>query len=347
MLMAGKQVTQINDTLTEVTIDRLYKGITNTNGPLVAQIQQLRSLKLMDENQYRRLKTQLPYVVAAIFSPPVRRKENFRYTQFFIIDIDHISSFDYTPAYIRKILQHDEYVHLLFVSPGGDGLKAIFKLKEKIDDASFYSYFYKLFATRFATQYNLQGMVDVKTCDVSRCCFLSYDTEAFFNAEAKAIDAQEYIDKNTPAGLTQIEKQIQEAAKEHDDALQKTQGHTADLPQPAQVANDVLQQIKQRLNPSLTAKPARQFEQPPQLEELFAGLQHYLQQSGIEMRKITPIPYGRQVQAGAGKLMAEINIFYGKKGFSIVKTTKTGSNAELTELMGKLIQQYINEQQLM
>ena len=87
-------------------------------------------------------------------------------------------------------------------------------------------------------------------------------------------------------------------------------------------------------------------EQPEQLHELLQGLTSYLQESGVELRKTEPISYGRKLVVYAGKLMAEINIFYGKRGFSIVKTTKTGSNAELADLVSQLVQQYINENAL-
>lgn len=40
---------------------------------------------------------------------------------------------------------------------------------------------------------------------------------------------------------------------------------------------------------------------------------------------------------------AEINLFFGKKGFSVVQSPRTGTNAELNQLMADLIIGMINE----
>ena len=39
---------------------------------------------------------------------------------------------------------------------------------------------------------------------------------------------------------------------------------------------------------------------------------------------------------------AEINLFFGKKGFSVVQSPRTGTNAELNQLMADLIIGFIN-----
>ncbi len=332
MIMSGKNVTQLNDNLTEVSIERLYKGIINPNGPLATQISQLRSLKLIDENQYRRVKTQLPYVVAGIFSPSVRRKENFRYTNYFIIDIDHISAFGHTVDEVKQILNKNPQVLLLFTSPGGDGVKAFFSFNEKMDDPSQYSYFYKLFAASLAGQYHWQGMIDGKTCDVSRCCFVSHDTQAYYNKEAEQINAIEFLGTLDDTGMFGMDEKIKMAENDYLKAFED-KPETTDITAATHLpSEDVLLQIKQRLNPFMVVRPPRHFEQPAQLEQLFAGIPDYLKEAGVEIKRMSPISYGRQIQVVSEKLMAEINIFYGKKGFSVVKTTKTGSNPQLASL---------------
>lgn len=88
-------------------------------------------------------------------------------------------------------------------------------------------------------------------------------------------------------------------------------------------------------------KPHRPVEQPAQLDEIMEGLRQTLGGCQIEIYKSEPISYGRKLTLVAGKLMAEINIFYGKKGFTVVKTTKTGSHPQLADMTSKLIQQYL------
>jgi len=343
MLMTGKQVTAVNDPLTQVTIERVYQGIIGSS-TLATQVQQLRIGKTMDENQYRKLKTTLPYLVCGIFTPAIRRKENFRYTQFFIIDIDHISKFNTTIAAIRQILVKDENVLLMFTSPGGDGLKVLFQLSQRIEDPSYYSYFYKTFAARFASLYGLGGMVDAKTCDVSRCCFMSHDAEAYYKPGATPVEAMDFVNMADTSQISALQHEWDAFAEEGKIVQQELAIEEAGQDLRIGIDDKSLLLIKQRLQPDKVIKQARPVEQPEQLQELLPGLIEYLQQSGVSLQKSQPISYGRKLVMYAGKLMAEINIFYGKRGFSVVKTTKTGSNDQLAHLASQLIQQYINQQ---
>ena len=51
----------------------------------------------------------------------------------------------------------------------------------KVEYQRLYSLFYKKFVKSFSEQYDLQQVVDAKTSDVSRACFLSHDKDAFYN----------------------------------------------------------------------------------------------------------------------------------------------------------------------
>lgn len=67
-------------------------------------------------------------------------------------------------------------------------------------------------------------------------------------------------------------------------------------------------------------------------------LKEQLEAYNISLHSSTPIQYGRQLRLVAGDIWAEINIFHGKKGFSVVKTTKSGSNPELASLAKEVIE---------
>ena len=54
-----------------------------------------------------------------------------------------------------------------------------------------------------------------------------------------------------------------------------------------------------------------------------------------------PINYGRQLRIGAGHLWAELNLFYGKRGFRVVKTTKSGSHADLADLAVQVVEEVL------
>ena len=70
MLQAGKLVTQLNDQLVKVQPEHLYHAVRNPKTSVAAAIRQLRSVRAIDENSYRQLKKQLPYVTCGIFHPP-------------------------------------------------------------------------------------------------------------------------------------------------------------------------------------------------------------------------------------------------------------------------------------
>ncbi|TAD85855.1 MAG: hypothetical protein EAY75_10125 [Bacteroidetes bacterium] len=337
MLMAGKQVTQAGDQLTAVSLERVYKGIVNTDGPLAALVLQLRALRTMQPDAYRKAKTQLPYVVCAQFAPAVRRKTCFAYAEHFIIDIDHLSLQQLTPDGVKRLLMADERVALLFVSPGNDGVKAVFNLSQRVHDAGYYSVFYKTFAAKLAVQYQLHGLIDLVTHDVSRCCFMSHDPAAHYNPNATPVNPTEYLDPNSLEGLAQVEAEIKTAEKAaavlHADT-EPAQSQAQNLP------SDVLTQIRQKLNPALAARPpkAKDYAQPQALDNAMPELKQALQDMGMMVDAVRPISYGKQLTVKAGNLWAEVNLFYGQHRFKAVATTKTGSSKPLAEMATQAIE---------
>jgi len=98
------------------------------------------------------------------------------------IDIDGIDNI----TELKEKLKKDKYVNLIFTSPSGNGLKLIIKIPIDINKyenyvISFYHYISK--------KYNISYKeLDTATKDISRACFLSYDTEASYNKNAKIFD---------------------------------------------------------------------------------------------------------------------------------------------------------------
>ncbi len=342
MIMAGKSVTLAGDQLYALSLERMYLGLTQPKGNLIDLLQQLRSLKTIDINGYRKAKTQLPYVVGGNFRPALRRKENFVFTEHFIIDIDHLSSKQLTPNEIKYLLKDDNRVAILFTSPGNDGVKVIFNLKDRIHDAGYYSAFYKIFAAKFAVQYGLQGTVDLVTCDVSRCCFMSYDPDAVYNANAELIDATFYLDQNSLEGSFMANTVVKEYEK-----ITKDQEQILGIPdkQIQDLGEDVFWRIKEKLNPALAKRPpkTKNFIQPQALTNALPALNDALNEMGFTIAETNMIQYGRQLKLSSGQYWAEVNLFYGKQGFKAVQTTKTGSNKQLAELATQAIQLYFDD----
>ena len=92
MISVGTSVRNNTEPLKKVTPEYLYNALRNPKPEFEARIRQLRVVRQLNESQYATLKVQLPYFVCATFNPPLRKTDNFAYTHYFVIDIDHIGS---------------------------------------------------------------------------------------------------------------------------------------------------------------------------------------------------------------------------------------------------------------
>jgi hypothetical protein len=336
MILLGKNITQANDILIEVGIENIYKGLKNSNGEVAKLQEKLRIIRSIDSNQYRRLKTSLPYIVCANFNPKLRKKENFVFTERFIVDIDHLSDYDIDIQDLKSHLKSDNRVELLFESPSGDGLKVMFKNATKITDSSYYSMFYKTFCIRFSEANNLGSAVDVKTCDVSRCCFVSYDPDAYYNSNVVPVNCQEYVDENSLKEFDNLNiefKTIVQINKQKDieNDVQINKNEQG-------LSVEIINAIKQKMGLKIKVTSEKIYEQPEQLKEKLPSIIEIIESVGLVIKSNKPISYGRQLVVTTQNQWAEINLFYGgKKGISVVPTTKTGSNQNLCKVVVELL----------
>lgn len=334
MIMVGKNVTAKDDALQKIKVEYLYHKLIHPDAVIESKIRQLRIIRQLDPKQYSFLKRQLPYIVCGMFNPAYRRTENFGYTEYFIVDIDHIGEKEMSVSELRTRLIADTRVVLCFLSPGEDGLKLLFRLNERCYDAGIYTLFYKLFVLQFAKKYGLEQVIDARTSDVARACFVSIDAEAYYNPEAEVVDLNTFMNIEDTSELFRIKKQLENdkllPAKQNDTALQRTPD------------DDALKQIRALLNPggrSLT--PKREAFIPQELNELMEKLVPHIEQAGIAVAAIENINYGKKLKMKMGLKEAEINVFYGKKGYSVIISPRRGTNDELNALMAQLIEQYL------
>ena len=334
MISFGTNIQSNADMLLKVPVKYLYDSLRHPRPDIVSSIRQLRIVRELDNKQYSLLKRKLPYLVCGMFNPPYRRTENFAYTEYFIIDIDHLSEKGLSLADTRKRIKKDTRTVLSFVSPGEDGLKVLFKLKERCYDSGLYSLFYKSFLAIFSEQYALQQVVDIRTSDVTRACFVSIDPNAYYNPNADAIDLNAFVDTNNPYALFE-QKRKQEQQEKEQETLSKAENRPSDPDSTA------MERIKQLLNP----KPHK--EKPPvyvpkELNDIIADLKSYIEQTGVIVPEIINIQYGKKIRFEMGLKKAEVNLFFGKKGFSVVQSPRSGTNAELNRLMAELVTTFID-----
>ena len=96
-----------------------------------------------------------------------------RHSQFIVLDFDHIDV-----AASKALLSTDPYVYSCWVSPSGDGLKALVK----VSNPERHRDHFRSLRTYFEKTYDLE--VDESGINESRACFESYDPELVVNDES-------------------------------------------------------------------------------------------------------------------------------------------------------------------
>ena len=281
----------------------------------------------------------MPYVVCGHFTPNFRKKENFAYTETFILDIDHVSEKNLDLAAVRQQIQADTRVLLCFASPGEDGLKVMFRLSERCYDPGIYTLFYKAFARDFSLRYHLEQAIDNKTSDVARACFISIDHNAYYNPQCEAVNIKAFVNPDNPINVADTRHELEQHQK-----MQKETFAASTEPRLKDPDAEVLQRIKQQLNKDkATPKPAPEAFVPERLNELVEPLKQHIQQTGLVVTEIANIQYAKKIKVRMGQKDAEVNLFYGKRGFSVVISPRRGTNEELNEVVAKLIEQFVNQ----
>lgn len=338
MILAGKNIQSAGDPLQKITLDHLYHSLRSPRPDIESHLRQLRIVRDLDTKQYAMLKRQLPYIVCGIFNPLVRRTENFAYIEHFILDIDHISEKGFELEALRQLLQTDPRVMMTFVSPSEDGLKVLFRLKERCYDAGIYTLFYKAFLLGFSRQFRLEQVIDSKTSDVTRACFISQDANAYYNPDAEPVDLNAYVNTEDAAGMFEMKHAL-------DQQTITTPTITEELHQP-DPDKDVMAHIKAVLKGKtavLAPKEQAPIAVPAQLDEILPTLKQYIEEHGIELTAVINIQYAKKMQFRLGGQKAEINLFYGKRGYKVVQSPKCGTSAELNALIADLITVFLFE----
>ena len=334
MLSFGKHITQKDDLLNSIEVQQFYYLIKHPDEATLSLINRLRLVQTIDKKQYGVMKRELPYIVCGIFNPPYRRTENFGYVEYFIIDIDHIAEKGLELDAVRTKLIADSRLLLCFVSPGEDGLKLLFRLNDKCHDAGKYSLFYKAFAKNLAVQYGFEQVVDTVTSDVSRACFLSYDPEAFFNPDSDTVNMNDFVDFNNLYETGKIDIDAKRKEKE-----MKPENPEKQIPDDAAIA--FIKERLQKKKQTLRQKP--QIYVPEELENILEKLLQYIGEAGIQVENVENIQYGKKFRFRAGVAQAEINLFFGKRGFSVIKSPKQGTSEHLNDLMVSYISAFIED----
>lgn len=168
-----------------VVLDRIKSGKSKD---LIVQIR-----KEKDKTTRNIIKQQLP---AICFSGTFNKRQDsalLEHSGFICLDFDgYATAKDMKEE--KDALSKDKYVYSVFVSPSGDGLKALVKIPKDPDNHK--NYFNSL-EKHFNSKY-----FDKTSKNLSRVCYESYDPNIFINEESETwtiVDDYEYVemDKKT------------------------------------------------------------------------------------------------------------------------------------------------------
>lgn len=340
MLSAGKRIRDAHDRLLRIEADYLYQRIKQPSSEVENQLKSLRLVYGLDKKRYNELKRELPYVVCAAFNPEYRLTQNFAYTDCFIIDIDHVGSQAISLEALKTQLCQDQRVVMAFISPSGDGLKLMFALKEKCYDAGAFSAFYKAFVQQYSMQYDLADLIDGRTSDVCRACFVSHDPEVYYNPDAEAIDWKRLAAQATavrPADTPRATQAAPDGKKQQESKEDHAPENSNDPDK------EIMDRIKQQLKLSRARERAkRDFFVPEEIEGVMTGLREVIGETGVSITEERSIQYGKQLELAGNLRRAELNIFFGRRGFSVVESTRRGTSRELSHMMGELVRDYLS-----
>lgn len=340
MFSVGSNVRNNSEPLKKVTPEYLFNALRSPKPEFLSRIRQLRIVRQINESQYVQLKQQLPYFVCASFNPPFRNTKNFAFTEYFIMDIDHICEKGLILDDLRRKIELDSRTMMCFLSPGEDGLKVIMKIKDRCYDAGVYSVFYKKFVYEFSLQYDLQQVLDIRTSDVTRACFMSVDSSAYYNPDAEPVDMAEIIDMEDSSVLLRQKKEVEESMSALTD-IADSSSNAVEIREPD---DDAMERIRGLLNmKTKKVSVERPVFVPAILDTIQGELNDYVSDIGFMISEIINIQYGKKIRAKLGLKMAEVNLFYGKRGFSVVVSPKTGTDGTLNILLADTVRAFIDE----
>ena len=149
----------------ETILERIKQGKSK------AQIEKVRSAP--DKDKQNKLKESLPSICfSGTFSH--RKAEGLvKHSGIICLDFDNLNDAETMQTW-RDTLQADEYTYAMFTSPSGNGLKVLTLIPETT--AKGHKEYFSAISLKWDTPY-----FDLKTSDVSRVCYESYDPDLYFN----------------------------------------------------------------------------------------------------------------------------------------------------------------------
>lgn len=192
--MGQFQLTIFKDIHSTKEVDANYISLTTAlkrirTGKSIKQIEKIRKEK--DKEKKNTLKKKLPSVV-------FQGKFKFRASDglekasgLTVIDFDDVDVVE-----LKEDLKKDKYIFSAWVSPSGNGVKALVKIPIVSSDKEYKEYYLELLE-----RYNIKN-ADKQTKDISRVCYESYDEDIYINNDASVFTNKFVVKKKEVATVS-------------------------------------------------------------------------------------------------------------------------------------------------
>ena len=146
----------------ETALDRIKNGDSKT------KIEKIR--KETDSAKKSKLKQSLPSVCFSGKFTERKDSEIQEHSGFVILDFDHEEDVESK----KSALENDEYTYAVWISPSGDGLKALIQVPKDIENHKFH---YLALVEKYPE-------LDTTSQNLSRVCYESFDPEIYINKDS-------------------------------------------------------------------------------------------------------------------------------------------------------------------
>lgn len=314
----GQSLLQTGSTLHLQSLSEIYQMIVTSNSDMANLSSRIRKLYSINVEAYQAMKKKLPYICASEFTYGQRKKSAFVNSHGWLVDIDKIDS---PSKQIELLTQLQAYpgIVLIYQSPSGTGIKCLVKLEAPISNAIESETAFKNYMLEMAEQLNISDFIDFKTYDVTRVSFLCIDENAWVNFDKKGIVAASYLPEVT---LLPWDEEVKNSGGEKN-----------------QLSDDIYAKIREKLNPNGPKPKAKNvvFNVPEPLWEVLPYITEQVGLLDLQLEHRT-IAYGLKLTFKYKHQFADVNLFFGKRGFTIVQTPTKGSHPELLEIGKNIIQ---------
>lgn len=187
-----KNLFNSKDTPYTLSLTEIYNRIKTGNIPLIEKIEKIRDNNISKEEKSKHKNSLLAIMFNGIFNE--RNDDGLvEHSGLCVLDFDGYENAEKLHEELER-LKDDKYTLMAFISPSGNGLKALVRIPkcDKIEHKRRFNAYREYFKSEY---------FDEKNCNVSRVCFESYDPNVYLNQFC-----EEFTEIETEKGFSYSEK---------------------------------------------------------------------------------------------------------------------------------------------